>query len=282
VRATYLSLLGAPAAGRHVPHASGDVPRASAASVLSDEQRASVQYRFLLGAPTAEQAPALAAEQAEHGDLLTVDVPESYDTLFPKMVASWRWAISTHDFTFWMHADDDSFVRLDLLLEWLSKQSARGLYAGYMWDGSEGRRTRPIRDPAAKSHVPVEQWPHDTYPTFASGCGFVLSHDLVETLAASAASLTFCRNGDVPVGINLSRLPAEKMSVVHVDMIRPYRPLPLFRADTIVQHYMQPEEFKQFFTNAYGGVETDKADVEREQRIAAVYDLFVNAKVMRR
>eukprot|EP00965_Chrysotila_dentata_P203641 6181851-Pleurochrysis_carterae.AAC.1 len=181
-----------------------------------------------------------------------------------------------------MHADDDSFVRLDLLLEWLSKQSARGLYAGYMWDGSEGRRTRPIRDPAAKSHVPVEQWPHDTYPTFASGCGFVLSHDLVETLAASAASLTFCRNGDVPVGINLSRLPAEKMSVVHVDMIRPYRPLPLFRADTIVQHYMQPEEFKQFFTNAYGGVETDKADVEREQRIAAVYDLFVNAKVMRR
>ena len=104
--------------------------------------------------------------------------------------------------------------------------------------------------------------------------------------------------------------------------MRPYRPLPLFRADTIVQHYMQPEEFRQFHqraleassvpsardeTDANGGGGGDATSTvgtaavstaastgpsastaakaeeqEREQRIAAVYDMFVNAKVMRR
>ena len=60
VRRTYLSLLDP----------------ASAASPLSAELRASVKYRFLLGAPEPAQAAALAAEQAEHGDLLQVAVPE--------------------------------------------------------------------------------------------------------------------------------------------------------------------------------------------------------------
>ena len=75
VRRTYLSLLDP----------------ASTTSPLSAELRASVKYRFLLGAPEPAQAAALAAEQAEHGDLLQVAVPESYETLFPKLVASWRW-----------------------------------------------------------------------------------------------------------------------------------------------------------------------------------------------
>ena len=131
-----------------------------------------VQYRFLLGAPKPEQAAVLAAEQAEHGDLLQVGVTESYETLFPKVVAAWRWAVSTHDFGFWMHADDDAYIRLDLLLGWLdhapAAQPHRGLYAGYIWDGSDGRRTKPLRDPTAKSYMPVEQWPHDSYPPFAS------------------------------------------------------------------------------------------------------------------
>ena len=133
---------------------------------------ARVSYRFLLGAPKPEQEAVLAAEQAEHCDLLQVSVPESYETLFPKIVASWRWAVATHDFGFWMHADDDSYVRFDLLLRWLDEAPAAqphaGLYAGYIWDGSEGRRTKPLRDPTAKSYMPVEQWPHDSYPPFAS------------------------------------------------------------------------------------------------------------------
>ena len=52
---------------------------------------------------------------------------------------------------------------------------------------------------------------------------------------------------------------------------------------------MQPEEFKQFHQRALASIappaETaaeTAADAESEARIAAVYDLFVGAKVMRR
>ena len=57
------------------------------------------------------------------------------------------------------------------------------------------------------------------------------------------------------MGIYLSQLPKReedgRLSIVHLETVRPYRPLPLFREDTLCQHYMQPEEFKQFFEEAY-------------------------------
>ena len=74
----------------------------------------------------------------------------------------------------------------------------------------------------------------------------------------------------------------ERLNIVHLETIRPYRPLPIYREDTIVQHYMQPEEFRQFFDSAYGGAAKTEAEQESDARIAQVYDLFVGAKVMRR
>lgn len=267
IRATYLTLL----------RSDND------ASPLSPEQRRSIRYRFLLGAPKPEQAEALSAEQEEHGDLLQVAVPESYESLWPKLVACWRWAHATYDFRFWMHADDDSFIRFELLLRYLGapETPARGLYAGYIWDGSEGRRTAPLRDPTAKSYMPVEQWPHPYYPPFASGCGFVISHDLVAWLVSESAAFTFFRVIDVPVGIYLAQLPERdaRLHIVHLETVRPYRPLPLFREDTIVQHYMQPEEFRQFHERA---LEAAAGAAPPQDAAAQVYDLFVAAKVMRR
>jgi galactosylxylosylprotein 3-beta-galactosyltransferase len=260
-----------------------------------------VEYRFLVGeAPTAEERAALRAENAEHGDLLFVGVPESYETIFAKVVAAWRWAVAAYEFTFFMHADDDSYVRLDLLLDWVRSPAAipsQGLYAGYMWDGSEGRRTKPLRDPAQKSYMPIDQWPHGSYPSFASGCGHLIAYDLVAKLVAKSPTMNFFRGGvfDVAIGIYLAGIaaadPKVNLRLLHLDAIRPYRPLPLFRPDTLVQHYMQPEEFQQFHervvaaTAAVGMGKEDQAAAtaaESEQRIAAVYDLFVQAKVMRR
>lgn len=307
-------------------------------TALREQQlQGTVEYRFLLGEPpTAEEGAALDAEQAEFGDLLRVCVPESYETIFAKVVAAWRWAVATHDFAFWMHADDDSYVRLDLLLGWVRSPAAspqEGVYAGYLWDGSDGRRTKPLRDPAQKSYMPVEQWPHDSYPPFASGCGHLIACDLVGKLVELSPSMSFFRGGvfDVAigtrparparlflhqlhrpfrpakpqrrrrmlspriVGIYLARLAASgavaNLRLVHIEGVRPYRPLPLFRRETLVQHYMQPEEFRQFHERAVAAAaEADggagpgggAAAPESEQRIAAVYDLFVQAKVLRR
>ena len=82
----------------------------------------------------------------------------------------------------------------------------------------------------------------------ASGCGFVIARKVLEALVEASASFDFFRVIDVPVGIFVDRLPPalkQKLRIVHLEEIRPYRPLPLFRTETNVQHYMQPEEFKQ-------------------------------------
>jgi hypothetical protein len=310
LRRTYLSLL------------SPD----NAASPLSPADRAAIQFRFVLGSPLAEQATTLEAEQREHGDLVQLKVFESYETIWPKLVAAWRWSIRDVSFRFWMHADDDSYIRPDLLLAYLRQPATptAGLYAGYIWDGSEGRRTRPLRDPTAKSYMPHEQWPNDSYPPFASGCGFILSLDLVTALVGASAGFSFFRTHDVAVGIELARLyrgrgknlgkekdwgkqkdwgeehplgkekhrgeepdrgtetDAAPLTITHLDTVRPYRPLPLFRDDTMVQHYLQPEEMTEYHARAYLAAPESDERREADARIAEVYDLFVSAKVLRR
>ncbi|GIL47403.1 hypothetical protein Vafri_4226 [Volvox africanus] len=58
---------------------------------------------------------------------------------------------------FAMHADDDSFIRLDLLVPLMTQWPRQRFYWGYVWDGSGNRYTAPIRNPANKSYMPQEQ-----------------------------------------------------------------------------------------------------------------------------
>lgn len=82
------------------------------------------------------------------------------------------------------------------------------------------------------AYLPTSQWPYDHYPPFASGCGFVLSFDLV--LALTSRELPRYRLLDPPFGIHLCGPPGirvllEPVSPVHDERIRPYKPLPTFR-----------------------------------------------------
>lgn len=112
------------------------------------------------------------------------------------------------------------------------------------------RVTKPLRTPTAKSFMPYEQYPSDeAYPPFACGCGFILSKDLVYYLAGILQSAISqekeradgykdYRLVDVAFGMYLE--PINKQIIIeNDDRVRPYRPLPLFLPDTIVQHYMK-------------------------------------------
>ncbi len=60
------------------------------------------------------------------------------------------------------------------------------------------------------------------------------------------------RPQDPPFGIHLCGrdacvLPDGPVVPVHEERVRPYRPLPTFRPDTLVQHYLRPEEMRPFY-----------------------------------
>jgi hypothetical protein len=82
---------------------------------------------------------------------------------------------------------------------------------------------------------------------------------------------------DVSFGIYLQ--PINKTLIIENDnRIRPYRPLPLFRKDTIVQHYMKPEEFKGYYNKAIG----KELDDYNDSYIEEFYELMAKMKLMKK
>ncbi len=62
---------------------------------------------------------------------------------------------------------------------------------------------------------------------------------------------------DPPFGIHLCGPPSdgylilpEPIRPVHSEFVRPYRAIPIFDRNTIVQHYLRPEEMMPFFVQA--------------------------------
>lgn len=196
----------------------------------------------------------LEEENAEHKDIVLLDAAEGYEHLWRKALVFLEWLEGSHNYTHVMHADDDSFLRLDLLIPLLKSSPRERFYWGYIWNIPGNPTTAPIRDPKNKSRMPVEQYPEDTYPPFASGCGFALSRDLVKCLLAQP--LPDYRLLDPPFGIHLCGpppscvVPGGPVTPVHDSCVRPYRPLPTFRPDTLVQHYLKAEEMKPFYKQA--------------------------------
>jgi len=202
-----------------------------------------------------------------------------------------QWVTERYEFTHFMHADDDSFIRLDFLLPILYKQPTTKLYWGYIWDNNDQevfqknnmvkhRVTRPLRNPTAKSHMPFDQYALDTYPPFACGCGFVLTADLIDYLVKNAHLLKDYRLVDVAFGIYL--YPIRDIQIVNDDRVRPYKPLPTFCADTVIQHYLQPEEFAPFFAKAISVQQEEAGEEDVHKRILGFYDSLADMGLMKK
>ncbi|GFR43600.1 hypothetical protein Agub_g4697 [Astrephomene gubernaculifera] len=262
--------------------------------------QSSVSVCFVLSKDS--ESEELAQEQAQHGDLVLVNAPPGYHNLWRKALVFLAWLEErsssgggSDSYDFVMHADDDSFLRLDLLVPLMAGWPRQRFYWGYIWDGTGNRVTAPIRNPANKSHMPQEQYPLDYYPPFASGCGFVLSRDLVRALLAQP--LPDYRLLDPPFGIHLCGppelcvLPDGPVTPLHDDRVRPYRPLPTFRPDTLVQHYLRPEEMRPFYQQALEAASGDAApaagpssqqDTSSSSAPAELYNTLVSLGLLRR
>ncbi|GLI58874.1 hypothetical protein VaNZ11_000643 [Volvox africanus] len=228
-----------------------------APSPLPECYRKNVKISFVISIDA--ESSQITSEEAQWGDILFINAPQGYEHLWRKALTYFAWLEERaggdgEAYHFAMHADDDSFVRLDLLVPLMTQWPRQRFYWGYVWDGSGNRHTAPIRNPANKSYMPQEQYPLDYYPPFASGCGFVLSRDLVQGLLSTP--LPDYRLLDPPFGIHLCGppdlcvLPEGPVIPVHDDRVRPYRPIPIFRPDTLVQHYLRPEEMRPFYQQA--------------------------------
>ncbi|CAM9109749.1 unnamed protein product, partial [Discosporangium mesarthrocarpum] len=158
-----------------------------------------VCLQFVVGNPVPgspeETSRALEMESIAYSDLLTgangLPVVDSYWSLVEKTVAFMALAVTQFgDFRYLMMADDDIYLRLDMVAEALDGlPPGEHFYAGQVWANKMRRPIRPQRDPHLKNYLPVESWPLEVLPPFATGPHYLLSRECVDFITLNRGKL---------------------------------------------------------------------------------------------
>ncbi|NXI84436.1 B3GT6 galactosyltransferase, partial [Rhipidura dahli] len=173
---------------------------------LRREPQGHVWSRFVVGTAGLgpEELRNLELEQNRHRDLLLLpELRDSYENLTAKVLATYVWLDSHLDFRFALKADDDTFVRLDVLLEELRAKEPRRLYWGFF-----SGRGRVKSGGKWKENAWVLC---DYYLPYALGGGYVISADLVRFLHLSSHYLNLWQSEDVSLGVWLAPIDVKRI-----------------------------------------------------------------------
>ncbi|KAK1422326.1 hypothetical protein QVD17_25362 [Tagetes erecta] len=111
------------------------------------------------------------------GDIVIVPYMDNYDLVVLKTVAICEYGVRTAAAKYIMKCDDDTFVRVDAVLNEASKiGDGKSLYVGNI-----NYYHKPLR--YGKWSVTYEEWPEEDYPPYANGPGYILSSDVADFIA---------------------------------------------------------------------------------------------------
>ena len=158
--------------------------------------RGAIQFVFVLGSPTSKT---IAAESSQHGDMLVLDVPDTYDLLALKTIKLLQWVV--YDYGSVPHSvmkiDDDSYVQFDIALSKIKNMQSEYFLIGHVFTTQE-----VYHDLREKNYEPF--YDGDIFPPYASGSGYILSMKLVRRLVEMSEvdpGLRILRNEDAALGM---------------------------------------------------------------------------------
>uniref|UniRef100_A0AAY4D091 Hexosyltransferase n=1 Tax=Denticeps clupeoides TaxID=299321 RepID=A0AAY4D091_9TELE len=141
-----------------------------------------------------EEDWALEEESLRHGDLVFVDVVDTYRNVPSKLLQFYKWSVRNGQFSLLLKTDDDCYIDVDSVL---IKIDNKRLRRRNFWWGN-------FRQSWAVDRIGKWQeleYASPAYPAFACGSGYVVSRDLVEWLASNAEKLKAYQGEDVSMGI---------------------------------------------------------------------------------
>ncbi|XP_053476674.1 UDP-GalNAc:beta-1,3-N-acetylgalactosaminyltransferase 2 isoform X3 [Ictalurus furcatus] len=150
-----------------------------------------------------EEEKALQEESHTYGDIIFVDVVDTYRTVPYKLLYFYKWAVRNADFSLLLKTDDDCYINVD---EVLMNIDYKSLMRSNLWWGN-------FRQSWAVDRVGKWQeleYTSPVYPAFACGSGYVVSRDLVEWLASNAEKLKVYQGEDVSMGIWMAAVGPQK------------------------------------------------------------------------
>ena len=209
-----------------------------------------IMYRFVIGNQslaedsTLEQIQ-LEEEQKQHGDILFLDMVDTYRNLPLKVILFFEWVTMMTRFEYAMKTDDDTFVNL---LQF--SQNLRNVHKTRTWWGHFRPSTWwgnhiPVSR-TGKFAVSEEDFSRSTYPSYAAGAGSIISADIVTWLVESfeGGILDFI----VPWEDALMGLWLEDAAIEHIHDER-FTVFKHCRDDLFVKPQLSVPELQQYGTN---------------------------------
>ena len=156
-------------------------------------------------------------EATQFGDLMFVDVVDTYANLPKKLLLATRKLRETFNFDVLVKADDDVYLRIDSLFDILKgyglleddniddDNNNNGRNQAKVYFGRFRRDWAVMRD----GKWAEERFQGNGYPPFACGATYALSSGAAAWLSANAASLALYQGEDVSMGLWMSALGAE-------------------------------------------------------------------------
>ncbi|XP_034695262.1 beta-1,3-galactosyltransferase GALT1 isoform X2 [Vitis riparia] len=177
-------------------------------------------------------------EARTYGDTQLMPFVDYYSIITWKALAICIFGTEVVSAKFVMKTDDDAFVRVDEVLASLNRINvSHGLLYGLINSDS-----RPHRNTESKWYISPEEWPEETYPPWAHGPGYVVSHDIAKQVYKryKKGRLKMFKLEDVAMGIWIADMKKGGMEVWYEKEERVYNEG--CKDGYVVAHYQAPRE----------------------------------------
>ncbi|KAK7945824.1 hypothetical protein WMY93_001552 [Mugilogobius chulae] len=163
-------------------------------SYIQDSLGVTVKVLFVLGAPVVSDGDTFGPqEQLEfedklYSDLIQQDFSDSFHNLTLKLLMQFHWMHHRCAHArFLMTADDDVFVHMPNLVQYLRDTHSKGLTD--LWIGRVHRGSPPVRSRSSKYYVPYNMYQWLSYPDYTAGAGYVVSSDVANKIYHATLTL---------------------------------------------------------------------------------------------
>lgn len=179
---------------------------------------ANIKTLFALGIPGPLKGKDLQRkliwEDQEYKDIIQQDFVDSFYNLTLKLLLQFSW---TNTFCphakFLMTADDDIFIHMPNLIEYLQELEQTGVRD--FWIGHVHRGGPPVRDKNSKYYVPYEMYRWPAYPDYTAGAAYIISSDVAAKVYEASQAL----NSSLYIDDVFMGLCANKMGIVPQDHV---------------------------------------------------------------
>ncbi|KAF7837668.1 hydroxyproline O-galactosyltransferase GALT3 isoform X1 [Senna tora] len=176
-------------------------------------------------------------EAQAYGDIQFMPFVDYYGLITFKTIAVCILGTKIIPSKYIMKTDDDAFVRIDEVLSSLKGKPSEGLLYGLI-----SSKSSPHRDKNGKWYISEEEWPHDSYPPWAHGPGYVISRDIAKFIVHGheERKLKLFKLEDVAMGIWIEEFKKSGKEVHYENDERFYNAG--CESNYILAHYQNPRK----------------------------------------